>query len=142
MQLRYMLNRAVPFMEKGETVALLHPKGGRWFEFARKSLQSRGIPFCEITRASDWPTGPELVALSTFHSAKGLEFDHVLLPGLNREVTSHGNEDDDGELESLRRLVAMGIGRARNSVMIGYKREEKSSLIALLDPAAYELVEI
>ena len=142
MQLCYMLNRAVPFMEKGETVALLHPKGGRWFEFTRKSLQSRGIPFCEITRASDWPTGPELVALSTFHSAKGLEFDHVLLPGLNREVTSHGNEDDDGEIESLRRLVAMGIGRARNSVMIGYKREEKSSLIALLDPAAYELVEI
>ena len=50
------------------------------------------------------------MALSTVHSAKGLEFDHVLMPGLSDEVTPHGNEDGDGTLDSLRRLIAMELG--------------------------------
>ena len=87
-------------------------------------------------------TGPELVALSTIHSAKGLEFDHVLLPGPNQEVTPHGTEDGDGTLDGLRRLVAMGIGRARRSVMIGYKPGEESTLIEMFDPETYELVRV
>ena len=82
------------------------------------------------------------MALSTIHSAKGLEFDHVLVPGLNSEVTPHGEGDDDGTLESLRRLLAMGVGRARETVSIGYKPGEASTLIALLDPSTYKLVEV
>ena len=100
------------------------------------------MPFCELTRSSDWPAGPEQIALSTIHSAKGLEFDHVLLPGLNQEVTPHGTEDGDGTLDSLRRLVAMGIGRARKTVTVGYKPEDKSTLIDMIDRATYDLVEV
>ncbi len=140
-QLDYMLNRMQPFLEAGETIAILQPKGGQWFSWARKTLQERGISYCEMTRNRDWPTGSELVALSTIHSAKGLEFDHVLLPGLSQEVTSHGDEDGDGTLDSLRRLLAMGIGRARQTVTLGYKPGEQSTLIDLLDPAIYDLVE-
>ena len=95
-----------------------------------------------MTRERDWPTGHEQVALSTIHSAKGLEFDHVLLPGLNQEVTPHGSDDGDGTLESLKRLVAMGVGRARKTVTLGYKPEDRSTLIDQLDPATYELVEV
>jgi superfamily I DNA/RNA helicase len=82
------------------------------------------------------------VALSTIHSAKGLEFDHVLLPGLNHEVTPHGEEDGDGTLESLRRLIAMGIGRARKTVSVGYKPGEQSTLIDLMNRRTYDLVEV
>ena len=82
------------------------------------------------------------MALSTVHSAKGLEFDHVLLPGLNQEVTPHGDEEGDGTLDSLRRLVAMGIGRARNTVTLGYKPGEQSTLIDLIDPTTYDLVKV
>ena len=141
-QLDYMLDKIEPFLAAGETVAILQPRGGGWFKFAREELRKRKLPFCELTRSSDWPTGPEQIALSTIHSAKGLEFDHVLLPGLNQEVTPHGAEDGDGTLDALRRLVGMGIGRARKTVTVGYKPGDKSTLIDMIDPATYVLVEV
>lgn len=141
-QLNYMLDRVQPFLATGDTVAILQPRGGGWFDFARTTLRRKRLPFCELTRERDWPTGPEQVALSTIHSAKGLEFDHVLLPGLNQEVTPHGEEEGDGTLDSLRRLLAMGIGRARKTVSVGYKSGEQSTLIGLFDPNTYDLVEV
>lgn len=141
-QFNYMLNYIKPLLDAGETVAVLQPRGGEWFRYARQALQEHNIIFCELTRERDWPTGPELVALSTIHSAKGIEFDHVLLPGLNQKVTPHGDEDGDGTLDSLRRLLAMGIGRARHTVTMGYKPGEQSTLIDLLDPETYDLVEV
>lgn len=141
-QISYMLDCVKKFLDSGDTVAILHPKGGGWFDFTREELRNRNIAFCELTRKEDWPEGPEQVALSTIYSAKGLEFDHVLLPGLNQETTPHGREDGDGELESLQRLVAMGIGRARESVSVGYKPGEQSTIIDMLDPATYDLVEV
>ena len=118
-QLNYMLDRLQPALNAGDTGAILQPKGGKWLNYARCELRKRRINYCELTRRPDWPTGSEKVALSTIHSAKGLEFDHVLIPGLNQEVMPHGNDRGDGKLDSLRRLVAMGIGRARNTVSLG-----------------------
>ncbi len=140
-QLKVMLERLerVADLEQ-ESVVLLQPRGGGWFSEARKVLTERGIPFCELTRQNEWPTGPEVAALCTMHSAKGLEFDHVLLPGLSQRVTPHGADDGDADLERLRRMLAMAVGRARTSVMVGYKPGEESSLIGLLDPSTYELV--
>lgn len=142
-QLRFMLDRLAATIHKGdESIALLHPRGGGWFAETRRVLQNQRIPFCELTRRPEWPTGPEVVALSTIHSAKGLEFDHVLIPGLNQQVTPHGPENHDTDRERLRRMLAMAIGRARENVMIGYKPGEESSLIELLDPSTYELVKV
>ncbi len=123
-----------------ESAALLQPRGGRWFDEARRQLRLRGIPYCELTRQNEWPTGPEQFALCTIHSAKGLEFDHVLLPGLSQKATPHGPDEGDADLERLRRMLAMAVGRARRSVMVGYKPGEESSLIRLLDPATYKLI--
>ena len=141
-QINYMLTQIQPCLEAGETVAILHPRGGGWFNFTRRKLRERGIEFCELTRSSEWPTGPEQLALSTIHSAKGLEFDHVLLPGLTQEVTPHGGEDGDGTLDTLLRLVGMGIGRARKTVILGYKHGEQSTVIDLFDPTTYDLVKV
>lgn len=138
-QLAHMLDSVSSALQARETVAILHPKG--WFAYAEKQLRRRNIRFCMLTRNPDWPTGAELVALSTIHSAKGLEFDHVLLPGLNREVTPHGDEEGDGVLEGLRRLVAMGVGRARQTVMLGYKPGERSTVLDFADPDTFDLIE-
>ena len=141
-QVNYMLNHVQSFLDAGDTVAFLQRRGGCWFSHIRSILRQRQTAYCELTRNPEWPTGPELVALSTIHSAKGLEFDHVLMPGLSNEVTPHGDEDGDGTLESLCRLVAMGVGRARKTVMLGYKPGERSSVFDYIDPETYDLVRV
>lgn len=141
-QIGFMLDCMQGNMARNETVAVLQPRGGGWFNHIRRELRRRNIDYCELQQEREWPTGSELVALSTFHSAKGLEFDHVLIPGLSAEVTQHGDGEDHGSLDSPRRLVAMGVGRARKSVMLGYKAGEESSVFRYVDPMAYELVEV
>lgn len=125
-----------------ESVAFLHPLGGRWLDAVRDGLRQAGFEFVELTRQSDWPSGPVNIGLSTIHSAKGLEFDHVIILGLNSEVTLHGTEEDDDRLLTLRRLLAMGIGRARKSVLLGCKPESASKLIAYMDPSSYAAVDL
>jgi superfamily I DNA/RNA helicase len=121
-----------------ESVAFLQPKGGHWFDELHRQLGQARLPFCELTGLSQWPTGPEAIALCTLYSAKGLEFDHVVIPGLNQQVTPHGIETGDSRQEVLRRLVAMGIGRARRTLHIGYKEDERSALLDLLEPGTFQ----
>ncbi len=124
-----------------ESVAFLHPKG--WFNYIKDGLSAAGLDWVDITRESEWPQGDEYIALSTLHSAKGLEFDHVLLLGLNEQVTrDHGDEDGDTQLETLRKLLAMAVGRAKKSVVLGYKPGEESVLVQYIDPATYEAVDV
>ncbi len=141
-QLGRMLDAMEPQLLNGDEVAIIHPRGGRWFGFTKSVLQERRISYCELTRNPVWPTGPEQFALSTIHSAKGLEFDHVLMPGLSKQLTLHGEEDGDGTLDNLRRLVAMGIGRARKTVMLGYKPGDRSAVFDFIDPTTYDAVEV
>ena len=141
-QVEYMLDQMKPSLTRGETSAILKPYGRGWFNYVKGVLENRGIPYRELTQNREWPSGSEQVALSTIHSAKGLEFDHVMMPGLSREVTPHGTEEGDGALDSLRRLVAMGIGRARKSVMLGFKPRERSTVFEYIDDDCYELIEL
>ena len=53
-----------------------------------------------------------------------------------------GVGEGDDQLNMLRRLLAMGIGRARQSVVLGYKLSEASTLIGFLDPNTFEDVEL
>ena len=123
-----------------ESVAFLHAKGGNWFNYTERQLARARLPFVELTRQAEWQEGSENIALSTFHSAKGLEFDWVFILGLNSEVTPHGPGNQDAQFENLRRLLAMGIGRAIKQVVIGYKEEDASSLVAMLNPTTYSRV--
>jgi DNA helicase IV len=125
-----------------ESVAFLKPRGGRWFYDVRSRLNAEGIGWVELTRNSTWPPGKENVAVSTLHSAKGLEFDHVIILGFNQQVTPHGAEDGDTQFEALRRLIAMGLGRAKLTVTLGFKPTEASTLVQLMAPGTYNLVSV
>jgi superfamily I DNA/RNA helicase len=123
---------------KNETVGMLHMGGS--LKFITEAFDKAGLEYVKITRESEWPDGDENIAFSTLHSAKGLEFDHVFILGLSEFLTTHGDDEDDDRLISLRRLLAMGIGRARETVTIGYKPGEESILLKYLDSITYQEV--
>ena len=125
-----------------ESVAFLKPKGGRWFDAIKDALRRNSFSFIEITRESEWPQGNESIAISTMSSGKGLEFDHVIILGLNQEVTPHESDPDDAAHSVLRRLLAMAITRARKGVVLGYKPSEASKLIQYLEPGTYDEVNL
>jgi superfamily I DNA/RNA helicase len=141
------LDWAMSYLRSGqvgpdETVAFLHPKGGGWFSALRTRLTDEGIASTSLTRETEWPAGPEQIAVSTMHSAKGLEFDHVILLGYNAEVVQHGDEPGDVMLDTHRRLLAMAVGRARHRVVVGYKPTDESRLVDFLDRDTYEAVDV
>jgi superfamily I DNA/RNA helicase len=123
-----------------ETVAFLHPLG--WFNYVKPRLDQENLLWAQITRASEWPDGPEQIVVSTMASAKGLEFDHVIILGYNAQVVRHGDEAQDALLDEQRRLLAMSIGRARKSVVVGYKPSDESALIGFLDETTYDVVDL
>ncbi|MGB2993315.1 MAG: ATP-dependent helicase [Paenisporosarcina sp.] len=58
---------------------------------------------------------PQAVTLSTFHSAKGLEFDHVyMIDCHNGTIPSDEDSRDAEKLEEARRLFYVGMTRARH----------------------------
>jgi hypothetical protein len=123
-----------------ESVAFLKPKGGAWFDFLKLTLAKESFKYVTLTREDEWPEGAVNIALSTMSSAKGLEFDHVFILGLNQKVTPHGSEVDDSSLLWLRRLLAMAVTRARKAVILGSKPSEVSTLISFFDPKTFDEV--
>lgn len=125
-----------------DSVAILHAKGGGWFDEVRNRLNAAGVAYVELARNGEWPTGPVNVGLSTMHSVKGLEFDHVIIVGLNSEVMPHSGDPGDSERDAHLRLLAMSAGRARKTLTVTYKPSEASDLVACMDAATYKVVSL
>ncbi len=63
------------------------------------------------------------VTLMTLHAAKGLEFDNVIITGLEESLLpSSRSLDSQDNLEEERRLLYVGITRARNRLLFTYAR--------------------
>jgi DNA helicase-2/ATP-dependent DNA helicase PcrA len=82
------------------------------------------------------------VVLSTYHRAKGLEFDAVFLPRLEERELPFALSRSDEDLAEERRLLYVGITRARTHLVVSWSRTRdgksarQSRYIAELIPQA------
>ncbi len=102
--------------------------GGLTVETTKKSVLEVAQTISVIISLAERGDEQDVVTLSTLHAAKGLEWPHVLLAGVNEGLLPFRSEDDEmtpQRLEEERRLMYVGITRARETLNVSTLRRRK-----------------
>jgi ATP-dependent DNA helicase Rep len=102
--------------------------GGLTVETERQSVLDVAQTISVIISLAERGDDQNVITLSTLHAAKGLEWPHVTLAGVNEGLLPFRSEDDDMTPERLqeeRRLMYVGITRARLTLQVSTLRRRK-----------------
>ncbi|MDE2401208.1 MAG: UvrD-helicase domain-containing protein [Burkholderiales bacterium] len=115
--------------------------GGMSVETEKKSVIDVAQTISLITSLADRGGDPNVVTLSTLHASKGLEWPHVVLGGVNEGSLPFNNEENEitpERLEEERRLMYVGITRARLSLSVStLKRRKKGRELVPAIPSRF-----
>ena len=92
---------------------------------AKQSFRAALAGFLEgialVSNIDKWDDTKERVTLMTLHSAKGLEFEVVIMVGMEEGVFPHASSLSDNEqFEEERRLCYVGMTRAKSKLIMCY----------------------
>jgi ATP-dependent DNA helicase Rep len=93
-------------------------KGDSKIENAISKLILRDLLDREKEESAD-----DKVQLMTLHAAKGLEFLHVFMVGMEEDILPHKNSVEGGAIEEERRLAYVGITRAQRTLTMTSARQ-------------------
>ena len=101
---------------------------GGTFESKRHSVLEVAQTISVIISLAERDTEQDVVTLSTLHAAKGLEWPHVVLVGINEGLLPFRSGDEEMSVERLeeeRRLMYVGVTRARTTLAVSTLRRRK-----------------
>ncbi len=84
-----------------------------------------------LSTISEREQDQDMITLSTLHAAKGLEWTHVMLAGVTEGMLPFRVDDSDApeqiqtRLEEERRLMYVGITRARRTLVVSWTKKRK-----------------
>lgn len=103
-------------------------------------LKQKGL-HSEIVRDQQGSTLTPGIKILTLHGAKGLEFDTVIITGMNKNYPNLKNtldEEQEEVINTARRLLYVSMTRAKDNLYITYKGEP-SMYINELDTSLYDI---
>jgi ATP-dependent DNA helicase Rep len=131
-----------------EFVAWLTKKGEDSTEFGNETEGKNLLELTQMVSLISMLEGREdgesdAVKLSTLHAAKGLEFGHVFLIGVEEGILPHRESIDLGvadptKIEEERRLMYVGITRAQKSLNISWcKKRKRAGEMQMCEPSRF-----
>ncbi|MHC9083611.1 UvrD-helicase domain-containing protein [Luteimonas sp. RIT-PG2_3] len=94
-----------------------------WFEGARGAAPGELAAQLALLSHADKNDAGNQVRMMSLHAAKGLEFRYVFIIGMDDYTLPHEASVDEGRIDEERRLLYVGITRAKEQLWLSYARE-------------------